>query len=98
MPPMLARHPGVQLGDRSVRSGRATTPKGRPVMTNDPEPVCVLVMNAGGLRSGLESELTIDGYAVRCARSLDEAEAELTPSVADVLIVGSLEDRAAPCA
>lgn len=67
-------------------------------MTFEPEPVCVLVMKAGSLRSGLESELTIDGYAVRCARSIDEAEALMSPGHADVLIVGSMEDRAAPCA
>ena len=67
-------------------------------MTFDPEPVCVLVMNAGSLRSGLESELTIDGYEVRCAGSIEEAEELMSSSPADVLIVGTLEDCAAPCA
>lgn len=67
-------------------------------MTTEPEPVCVLAMNAGTLRSGLEAELTIDGYEVRTAESIAEVESRLTPSVADLLIVGSLEERAAPCA
>src|SRR5207253_2619495 len=44
------------------------------------------------------AELTIDGYEVRCAESIVEVEARLTPSVADVLIVGSLEEASAPCA
>ena len=65
-------------------------------MTIDPEPVCVLAMNAGALRNGLEAELTIDGYEVRVAESIPEVEARLTPSVADVLIVGSLEGRRSP--
>jgi DNA-binding response OmpR family regulator len=67
-------------------------------MTTDPEPVCVLAMVNNRLRDDLEAELSVDGYAVRCAESIAEVEARLTPSVADVLIVGSLEDRAAPCA
>lgn len=67
-------------------------------MTIDPEPVCVLAMSAGKLRSDLEAELTIDGYEVRCAESIVEVEARLAPTVADVLIVGSLEEAAAPCA
>ena len=67
-------------------------------MTSDPDPVCVLAMAAGRLSDGLAHELTVDGYAVRRAQSIAEVEARLTPSVADVLIVGSLEDPAAPCA
>lgn len=67
-------------------------------MTVEPEPVCVLAMSAGNLRSELQAELSIDGYEVRCAESIAEVEARLTPSVADVLVVGSLEDPAAPCA
>lgn len=67
-------------------------------MTIDPEPVCVLTMEAGELRNALEAELSVDGYDVRCAESIPEVEARLSPSVADVLIVGSLEDPAAPCA
>lgn len=67
-------------------------------MTTDPEPVCVLAMVGGRLRDELEAELSIDGYEVRLAESIAEVEARLTPSVADVLIVGSLEERAAPCA
>ncbi|MEA2493151.1 MAG: two-component system, OmpR family, phosphate regulon response regulator PhoB [Thermoleophilaceae bacterium] len=67
-------------------------------MTVDPEPVCVLAMVPGAVRDVLEAELSVDGYEVRCAESIAEVEARLTPSVADVLIVGSLEDRSAPCA
>src|SRR5947209_6434112 len=67
-------------------------------MTIDPEPVCVLAMTAGKLRADLEAELTIDGYEVCCAQSIAEVEARLTPSVADLLIVGTLDEPAAPCA
>ena len=67
-------------------------------MTTQPDPVCVLAMKPGVLRAELEAELTIDGYEVRCADSIPTVEARLTPSVADVLIIGSLDDLAAPCA
>lgn len=67
-------------------------------MTSNPPLVCVVAMASSRLRADLEAELTIDGYEVRCAESIAEVEARLTPSVADVLIVGSMEDRAAPCA
>jgi hypothetical protein len=67
-------------------------------MTVDPEPVCVLAMTASQPCSELEAELTIDGYEVRCAESIAELEARLTPSVADLIIVGSLDATAAPCA
>jgi hypothetical protein len=67
-------------------------------MTIDPESVCVLAMSASKLRSDLEAELAIDGYEVRCAESIAEVEARLTPSVADVLIAGSPEGASAPCA
>lgn len=67
-------------------------------MTTGPELVCVLAMKASELRHGLEAELSIDGFEVRTAESIPEVESRLTPSVADLLIVGSLDDRAAPCA
>jgi DNA-binding response OmpR family regulator len=67
-------------------------------MTTDPELVCVLAMVRSKLREALEVELCVDGYEVRCAESIAEVEARLTPSVADVMIVGSLDDAAAPCA
>jgi DNA-binding response OmpR family regulator len=67
-------------------------------MTEQPNHVCVLAMKPGPTRSALEAELMIDGYEVRCADSIPAVEARLTPSVADVLLVGSLDDLAAPCA
>jgi DNA-binding response OmpR family regulator len=67
-------------------------------MIFDPDPVCVVAMSAGKLRSDLEAELSIDGYEVRCADSIAAVETRLTPCMADVLLVGSMDDPAAACA
>lgn len=67
-------------------------------MTTEPVSVCVLAMTHSKLRDALRNQLEVEGYEVRCAESIAEVEARLTPSVADVLIVGSLDDPAAPCA
>ena len=66
-------------------------------MTTDPQPVCVLAMSDRTGRDDLAAELTIDGYEVRCAESIEAVEARMTPGPAEVLIVGSLDDAGAPC-
>jgi DNA-binding response OmpR family regulator len=77
---------------------RAVEPQKERVMTTDPDPVCVLAMNAGRLCESLERELAVDGYDVRVAHSIAEVEARLTSVVPDLMVVGSMEDPAAPCA